>query len=138
MSSSRKAGSQAGYALISGGIAEARVQVHGLHQLMNKVLKLVEMSSAREHLYQVAGDLIVNIPARIERLEGQLDETLYALTLMGEDHLKDRLPLRRRTLVEETVEGAPAFGAGTPRSSAERVLLRHLARRVARRHARRR
>jgi hypothetical protein len=134
MVASKKAGSQAGFALISGGVADVRVQVHVLHQLVNKVLRLVESSSAREHLYQVAGDLIMNIPTRISRIEDRLDETSYALALMGEDHLKDRLPLRRRTLVEEAVDGAPAFESGVLRRSAERVLLRHLARRVARRH----
>jgi hypothetical protein len=135
MPSSRKAGSQAGWALIIGGIADARVEVHVLHQLMNKVLRLVESSSAREHLYQVAGDLILSIPNRISRLEDQLDETSYALTLMGEDHLKDRLSLRRRTLVEEAIDGAPAFGAAMPRSAIDRVLERHRARTVARTHA---
>jgi hypothetical protein len=117
-----------------GGITDARVDVHVLHQLVNKVVRLVETSEEREHLYQVAGDLIMSIPGRITQLESRLDETSYALVLMGEDHLKDRLPLRRRTLVEEAVDGAPAFGAAMPRSSAERVLFRHLARRVARKH----
>lgn len=127
---SRNSGSQAGWALITGGVTSARVEIHRIHQLVDKVLRLVEDSSQREHLYQVAGDLIIDLPRRVERLEGQLDETAYALTLMGEDHLKDRLPLGRRTLVEETVEGVPAFGAAFNRS-AERVLQQHLARRVA-------
>lgn len=134
MSISRKAGSQAGWALITGGVNAARVEAHRLHQLLNKVLTLVEESSEREHLYQVAGDLIVGLPKCVETLEEQLDETSYALSVMGKDHLKDRLPLSRRNVVDQTVEGARAFGAPMPRTSAERVLERFLVRRVARRH----
>jgi hypothetical protein len=135
MSFSRKAGSQAGWALITGGVNSARVDAHRLHQLLNKVLALVESSPQREHLYQVAGDLIVDLPRCVGRLEEQLDETGYALSLMGKDHLKDRLPISRRNTVEQTVEGTPAFGAPMPRTSAERVLERYIARQVAERHA---
>lgn len=131
---SRTAGSQAGWALISGGVNSARVGAHRLHHLLNKVLALVEKSEQREHLYQVAGDLIVGIPQRLEQIEAQLDETAYALTVMGADHLKERLPLSRRNLVDETVEGTPAFGAQMLRQSARRVAQAYLARRVAQRH----
>jgi hypothetical protein len=132
MSFSRNAGSQAGWALIAGGVNSARVEAHRIHQLLNKVLALVENSEQREHLYRVAGDLILAIPHRLEQLEGQLDETSYALAVMGEDHLKDRLPLSRRNLVDETVEGAPAFGALMLRQSARRIAEQYLARQVAR------
>jgi hypothetical protein len=135
MSFSRKAGSQAGWALITGGVNAARVEAHRLHQLLNKVLALVESSSEKEHLYQVAGDLIMSFPVALERLEQQLDETGYALSVMGKDHLKERLPLSRRNLVDETVEGARAFGVPMVHQSAARVAERYLARRVARRHA---
>lgn len=134
MSFSRSAGSQAGWALIAGGVNSARVEAHRLHQHLGKILKLVEQSNQREHLYQVAGDLIVDFPKRLEKLEQQLDETSYALTVMGSDHLKDRLPVTRRNRVDETVEGAPAFGVPMFRQTAERVAERHMALRVARRH----
>lgn len=130
---SRTAGSQAGWALISGGVSAARVDAHRLHHLLNKVLALVEGSEQREHLYQVAGDLIVALPQRLEQLEAQLDETAYALTVMGADHLKERLPLSRRNLVDETVEGTPAFGAQMLRQSTRRVAQAYLERHVARR-----
>lgn len=137
MSISRNAGSQAGWALIAGGVSAARVEAHRLHQLLNKILKLVESSSQREHLYQVAGDIIVAFPKRLELLEQQLDETNYALSVMGKDHLKERLPISSRNKVEETVEGSPAFGSPMLRQTAKRVLQRHLAKRVAQRHSER-
>ncbi|GAG34791.1 unnamed protein product [marine sediment metagenome] len=135
MSFSRKAGSQAGWALIAGGVNAARVEAHRLHQHLNKILDLVEKSAAKEHLYQVAGDLIVNFPKGLDRLESQLDETGYALATMGKDHLRDRLPISRRNVVDETVEGARGFGVPMMRQTAARVAERHMALRVARRHA---
>jgi hypothetical protein len=135
MTFSRNAGSQAGWALITGGVNAARVETHRLHQLLNKVLALVESSPQKEHLYQVAGDLIVNLPRCVQNIEEELDETSYALSVMGKDHLKDRLPLSRRNVVDQTVEGARAFGVPMPHTSAGRVLERHMARRVAKRYA---
>lgn len=134
MSISRNAGSQAGWSLITGGVNAARVEVHRLHQLVNKVLELVESSPEKAHLYRVAGDLIVNFPKCIEKIEEELDETSYALSVMGKDHLKDRLPLSRRNRVEQTVEGAKAFGVPMQHTSAQRVLQKYLARRVAKRY----
>lgn len=123
------ASSQAGWALITGGVAAARVEAHRLHQLLQKGLQFVECSRQREHLYQVAGDLIVEVPRRVESLECRLDELAYALSIMGQDHLKDRLPLSRRNEVEESVEGAPGFGEPLIRHSKERRLARAVARR---------
>lgn len=119
---SKTSGSQAGWALIAGGVNAARLDAHRIHQLLNKVLLLIGKSDEKEHIYQVAGDLIVAIPQRLEQLEDQLDETSYALSIMGQDHLKERLPISRRNLVDETVEGAPAFGAQMTRNSIQRIV----------------
>lgn len=134
MSFSRTAGSQAGWALIAGGVNAARVEAHQLHQYVSKILDLIQNSPEREHLYQVAGDIIVDFPRRVEKIEEQLDELGYALSVMGKDHLKDRLSLSRRNRVDQTVEGAPTFKGPMFRQTAKTVAKRHLARRVARRY----
>jgi hypothetical protein len=121
MSSEKHAGSQAGWALIAGGVNAARVDAHRLHQLLLKVEKLVESSPEKEHIYQVAGDVISAIPQLCEKIETQLDETSYALSLMGKDHLKDRLPVSSRALVDATVEGNAAFTSPMLRGSISRV-----------------
>jgi hypothetical protein len=126
MSSTKQAGSQAGWALIAGGVNAARVDVHRLHQLMLKVQKLVDTSKEKDHIYQVAGDLLMHIPKVVESIEGQLDETSYALSLMGKEHLKDRLPVSSRAMVDATVEGAAAFGPPMLRGTAQRVAARWL------------
>ena len=128
MSSKKQAGSQAGWALISGGVNAARVDAHRLHQLLKKVEKLVETSTAKEHIYQVAGDMLSAIPSLVEKIEGSLDETSYALSLMGKEHLKDRLPVSSRAMVDATIEGSAAFSAPMMRSTAQRVAARWLER----------
>jgi len=126
MPSDKRAGSQAGWALISGGVNAARVDVHRLHQLLLRVEKLVDTSTKKDHIHQVAGDLLMSIPQVCERIEAQLDETSYALALMGKEHLKDRLPLSSRSKVDATIEGNSAFSAPMVRDSAQRVASRWL------------
>lgn len=115
----REAGSsQAAWALLVEGVSAARVEAHRLRALVSRVLKLVEASPEKEHLYQVVGDVISVAPHRLEVLETHLDRTSYALAVIGEDHLRDRLPLADRKLVDEAVERSrPLFGPMVQRSS---------------------
>jgi hypothetical protein len=128
LAKNKQSGSQAGWALISGGVSTARVDAHRLHQLIKKVETLVNASEEKEHIYQVAGDLILAVPHLLERIEQQLDETGYALSLMGKAHLKDRLPVSSRARVDSTIEGSAAFGSPMLRSTAQRVALQWLKR----------
>lgn len=113
--------SQAAWALLTEGVTSARLEAHRLRHLVTRTLKLVENSPAKEHLYEVAGDIIQAVPTRLEALETDLDRTAYALSVIGEDHLRDRLPLADRKIVDESVEKAkPLFGPMLNRS-AQRV-----------------
>lgn len=110
--------SQAAWALLTEGVASARVEAHRLRNHVSRVLKLVEASPAKEHLYEVAGDLILAVPKRLEALEMDLDRTSYALAVLGEDTLRDQLPLSDRKLVDEAVERAkPIFGPGLTKAT---------------------
>jgi hypothetical protein len=96
--------------------------------MLSRVLQLVESSEAKEHVYQVAGDLVVAAPHRLEVLEKHLDRTSYALSVLGEESLRDVLPLADRKVVDEAVERArPLFGPQRTRSSG-RVADAYLAR----------
>ncbi len=90
---SKRGSSQVSWALLTEGVTSARVDVHRLHLMLNRVLKLVEDSKEKEHIWQVAGDLLMAAPERIEDLETSLDRTAYALTVMGGDFLRGRLSL---------------------------------------------
>ena len=120
--------SQAAWALLTEGVTASRIEAHRLRALISRVLQLVETSDAKEPLYQVAGDIILSVPTRVEALERHLDRTSYALSVLGEDTLREVLPLHDRKVVDEAVERAsPMFGPGRTRSS-ERVARRYLQR----------
>jgi hypothetical protein len=113
--------SQVAWALLTEGVTSARLESHRMRHLVTRALKLVEDSPAKEHLYEVAGDIIQAMPTRLEALETDLDRTAYALSVIGEDHLRDRLPLADRKVVDDAVEKAkPLFGPMLNRS-AQRV-----------------
>ena len=119
----KTASSQASWALITEGVAGARVEAHRIKHLINRAMKLVEQSEHREHLHQVAGDLIQGAPRRLERLELNLDRTSLALAKMGQTFLEARLPLHDKTEVDEAT--TPAFGGGGHRyGSVNRVAAR--------------
>lgn len=127
----RQAGSsQAAWALLTEGVTAARVEAHRLRAMVARVMRLVEASPAKEHLYQVAGDIIVSAPGRLEVLERHLDRTSYALSVFGSDTLREMLPMHDRTFVDDAAErSAPMFGPRLHRSTA-RVAERYLARRA--------
>jgi len=119
------ASSQAAWALLTEGVTNARVEAHRLQHLIGRATALVEGSDEKEHLYQVAGDIIVAMPQRLDQLLRALDRTGLALSKMGEEFLSSRLPLSDKTMVEEAV--ASAFGKGQPRhSEARRLAQRYL------------
>jgi hypothetical protein len=67
-------------------------------------MKLVEKSTHRDHIHQVAGDLIHAVPQRLDALDAHLDRTTLALIKMGEDYYKSRLSLSDKALVEDTIK----------------------------------
>lgn len=128
MNRSKRSSSQAAWALITDGVVSSRIEAHRLRHLINRGLKLVETSDEKEHIYQVAGDLILYIPKRLDYLEGLLDRTSYALSIMGKDFLRSRLPISDRNMVEEAVESSPSFGGTMSKQAriANRVALRYM------------
>lgn len=120
--SQKNASSQAAWALLTEGVASARIEAHRLRHLVGRAQKLVEQSTHREHIQQIAGDILLAVPQRLDRLEIDLDRTALALSKMGEEFLDARLPLGDKTMVDEAVQ--PAFGGGKMRTSVERLAQR--------------
>jgi hypothetical protein len=126
----RRAGSQAAWALLTEGVTRARLEAHRIQHMIDRVMLMVEQSDHKEHIYQMAGDVIVGIPERLTNLQVALDRTGLALSKMGEDFLSSRLPISEKNLVEEAV--AAAFGSGQPRhsESVQRVARRYIRERL--------
>lgn len=121
-----KQGSKADWALITESVTAARVEVHRLWHLINRGQKLVETSTHRDHLFQVAGDLIAAVPGRMKQLERDLDRASYALSLIGADQLKKVLPLADRNHVTDGLH-SNQYVSRPKKASPERVAGRYLA-----------
>ena len=122
----RKASSQVSWSLLTEGVTQARLEAHRLRLLVERALKLVETSPARDHLWQVGGDLIQGFPDRLADLERFLDRTNYALVVMGEDFLRGRISIDDRYMVDEATKSHPYAGPRMKEDSAARVAKRYL------------
>src|SRR3989344_3492680 len=120
--SQKIASSQAAWALLTEGVASARIEAHRIKHLIKRAMKLVDQSPVKEHLQQMAGDIILALPQRLDQLERHLDRTGLALSKMGEEVLEARPPLSDKTEVDEAVQ--PAFGGGRSRTSVDRLARR--------------
>ena len=116
----KRASSQAAWALLTEGVTRARVEAHRLQHLLGRASALVEASEEKEHIYQVAGDIVTAAPERLDNLLVALDRTALALSRMGDEFLSSRLSLADKTMVDEAIESA--FGASHKRESAEQKL----------------
>lgn len=103
MTRRKRSSSQVSWAVLTEGVTSSRLEAYRLRQALNRCLSLVENSEKKDHLYQVAGDLISTIPERMNQLEESLDKTAYALTILGKDFLKTNLSIVDRTHVEDSL-----------------------------------
>ena len=117
----RQSSSEAAWSVLTSNVSEARVEAHRLRHLVNRGLKTIEKSEEKDHIYQMAGDLIGSIPDRLDNLERLLDKTTYALALMGEDFFASRLPLSDKNEVNEAIQHSSHPFSKTVRASAARV-----------------
>lgn len=111
--------SYASWALLSEGVSSARVEAYRLRHLVNRAMAIIEKSVAKDHLYQVAGDIIVGMPERLDRIEQTLDRTSYALSKMGDAHLRQRLPIHDREMVDESIERADLLNPSLSKMSSK-------------------
>lgn len=112
----RNANSQAGWALVTEGVTNARVHVHRLRHLLTRLVDVCEDPRYGELMNRLLGDIAKAGPNRLDQIEVILDRTSYALAKMGEEHLKGRLPLEDLTMVDEAIEGSKPFGSPRERA----------------------
>lgn len=126
MSKVQASQTQVAWALLSEASAAARLEVHRLSHLATRGMKVIEESEERDSIYQVAGDILMAIPPRMEALERHLDRLAYALSVAGTDHLRDRLPLSDRAQVDEATHQSRPFTPAEVSRSTARVATRFL------------
>ena len=120
--SDKKASSQAAWALLTCGVSESRVEAHRIRHMADRLQKMADHPEFGEYLYEVLGDVVEGLPSRVAALERTLDRTSYALSKMGQDFLKGRIPVSDRNHVEEAVN-ATGFAKG--QASVDSVAERH-------------
>lgn len=126
MNRTKRASSQVAWSLLTEGVTQARVDLHRLRLMLDRAQTLVEKSAYREHLWQVAGDLIQGLPENLSSAERALDRTSYALSVMGEDFLRGRLTFDDRVRVDGAVKSSPFAGNREKESLEARVARRFI------------
>lgn len=134
-------GTPLAWSLLTEGATNASLEAHRLRQMVNRMLVLVEASEKRDHLYEVAGDIITDFPRHLQHLERHLDRLSYALASVGKKQFRDRIPLTDRYKVDYAMqdaafplvsdEGQSPFPPPKPETTAQRVARRYAAQRTA-------
>lgn len=87
-------------------VASSRVEAHRLSLLFDRVRNILD-SMDQEEVASVAGDLLHEIPDRLDKIILRLDKASYALVSLGDEFLRGRLPLDAREEVDDSVEYEP-------------------------------
>ena len=95
---------QTTYALLLEGVSSAKMEAHKIQSQLNRVLNLIDASKEKDAVYEVAGDVIVSVPDRMTQLQRHLDRTLYALSIMVKEDLRDGLSMVDRKQVDGAID----------------------------------
>ena len=117
----KSASSQAAWALLTEGVSEARVLTHRVRHMVDRAQAAAAESPDKEAIYRTLGDMLEGAPNRLDDLERVLDRTSYALSKMGEEFLRGRIPLDDRYEVDEAVMAVPGFSPGTRKKSSPSI-----------------
>jgi len=126
VSDKQAAQTQVAWALLTEGAASARLDAHRIRHLVQRGLGVVAKSPEKEAIYEAAGDIIQVLPRRLDSLETHLDRLSYALSVLGKDHLRERLPMDDRATVDDATHRARPFASPSLQGSASRVAYRYL------------
>lgn len=85
-------------------LSDARLRAEELKVCIQKVLDLVESSSAKDHLYEVAGHLITDVPVKLIKLIKALDATAYAINGLDSQELKYSLRQDKLDALDQVLE----------------------------------
>lgn len=109
---------------ISGELGQARLKVDTLVRLSNKAIALVKGSKHRDHFFEVAGDIIRDVPELLFQLQQFLDTAALGTTKLEYEGLKQQVPQDKVNKLEESFKD-PRVKTTAP-SEANVKLARHL------------
>lgn len=110
------------WAVLTEGVASARIEAHRIHQHLSDIMAMVHESPAKDRIYQMAGDSILAVPKHMEQLERHLDRTGYALSVLGKDVIRDTLSVADRKEVDEAMDSVTPMVQRMARKVATRYL----------------
>lgn len=86
-------------------LSDARLRLDELKGYIIRALDLVNGSNQRDHLYAVAGDLIIAIPECILKAERALEATAMAVNKIDYEELRQTLRPEKVDELERMLEG---------------------------------
>lgn len=72
-------------------LSDARLRCSELKRMISGVLDIVNKSDQKDHLYAVAGDVIISIPDTLLRLEKALEASALAVNKLDYEDLRQSL-----------------------------------------------
>ena len=85
-------------------LSDARLRAEELKVAIQKALDLIEASRAKDHLYEVAGHLITDVPVKLVKLIRALDATAYAINGLDSQELKYSLRQDKLDALDQVLE----------------------------------
>lgn len=91
--------------LLTKDVAQATTYLYKLQQAIKRVVNIIDNldEEQKEKVYQVAGDLLTNIPKYSNDLDMILSKIMYALNIIWRKELRVSLPFSDRSEVEELI-----------------------------------
>ena len=103
-------------------LADARVVLLRLKKMVVRANTLVESSPQKNHIYEVAGDIVFNIPQVMADLERAIQGAALAAAKMDAAELEKLLPQREVKELQEIMERVPRIISQPMGASASSVL----------------
>lgn len=109
-------------------LTDARLRCDQLKRLVERAMRLVSESAQKEHIYEVAGDLLHGVPDALFRLDKALDATALAASRIDYEELKQQIRPEKVQELEDVLKNVRvrSFDRRAPQVS-EEMIMRKLA-----------
>lgn len=88
--------------MLSKELSDTKIKVDKLKRIINHAYALVQKSKEKEHLYEVAGDIIVSAPNLIDQIDRSTSKLLYNVSDIIKDKYSNSLSSDDKFSLEES------------------------------------